>query len=1200
MRVEPAPRKTSWSTIGRAKRAASKLRRDKVTGVPRWEKIPSVLAGQFGEALPPVGKSIKVRAEDVGFSFEITAQVRIKILALVDIDEQTNTFEVVLEVGLSWDVSQHEFEACAKFWHQFRPKVYFENAESSSLFDVPTEHGVVLRRGAETKRHFEYKKRTRQRFRKPLDLMAFPFDSQTLTIELYAEPLYIYGCLFRLALTHGQKHVFARDADCVDDMRTYAVFGLAGNELIEEDIPWIDQGTKLEPNRYVFMIFASRRAESTVFNIYLPLCLMFILSFIAYFVPPCAIYDRASVTLTLFLSVIALKTYMSDRLPKVPYTTAVETFLLLVSFTLLCQSCLMMAAAAYCIRYGARGQLGLEPDAFEDFSPLEDDWDCKTGLSDEGRVDFWCLNRRVRMQNVVDTAGIAVSALVGLGGVLNVAYRYVRLWLDKYQVRQAVVRYKHSCDDSCQQRSEDSLRRNQSPVIFLRWRRAKSQRLEEEYEASSILYAFMKAHCIPGRSLFARRPSSPDDGEDSRKQKANAVTALVQRYHRRAYGYGNAEFVHEFQRSEEVPASSANSGRPSLDEIASTESRTTIMFDCGTGETKALMACLVDRVKVRIVQIDMFAVEGKNVTMEDLCRSGDTVAFVRWLTYHVHPTFDFEVTEEHATLADVYGFEPVHTDKQQRGGHLMEAKSEDRLISGLALCAVNGRPFDTATARECQERAKKIARAHFRNPLPYDRVMATGPHTFEGSAVLDESATPLRVALGSKGTVRARFPDDGVETLGLPKDTPIVITYHVVWDVEPARVCVVRQRRYQTSHDRHGSTTGLLIKPINQVRIECVRGAEVGPGPQWHPPRVVVGTGAWFRNSRGVVRERAEAMFETIRSRHPSWYFERNTDLDECWYEMLSVEYAYKFTSMDPPDAVLAVGGGSTQYACIVAPDVRDRIAWRDSPDANERHGYVRNREWGSHDNERDTFKYLVLEPTDNDDPYRYTTVDVLPHQIVTTARGEAGQASPRMVPCLLQNGNTNGIRFFEDAIYHRATARSELAKVSDDWHTWCNKILKELAQTNNICRGLPKNAACISACWYAAEFVDLGSAKGATSRNNTVCVLAKTAKDVFAAELRRLIDLVDESDGNDETLKLADVLDMINAKRERDGKTKKVTPILLSNLTYQVALIDALFTDETQLRYCREWLIQGEKFRTTWSAGFYLSMLRQDGALPF
>lgn len=1172
MRVEPAPRKTSWSSIGRAKRAASKLRRDKAMVVPRWEKIPSVLAGQFGEALPPVGKSIKVRAEDVGFSFEITAQVRIKILALVDIDEQTNTFEVVLEVGLSWDVSQHEFEACGKFWEQFRPKVYFENAESSSLFDSPTEHGVVLRRGAETKRHFEYKKRTRQRFRKPLDLMAFPFDSQTLTIELYAEPLYIYGCLFRLALTHGQQHVFARDADCVDDMRTYAVFGLAGSELIEEDIPWIDQGARAEPNRYVFLIFASRRCESTVFNIYLPLCLMFVLSFIAYFVPPCAIYDRASVTLTLFLSVIALKTYMSDRLPKVPYTTAVETFLLLVSFTLLCQSCLMMAAAAYCIRYGARGQLGLEPDAFEDFTPLEDDWDCKTGLSDEGRVDFWCLNRRVRMQNVVDTAGVAVSALVGLGGVLNVLYRYVRLWLDKYQVRQAVVRYKHATASDA--RTEDSLRRHQSAVVFLRWRRAKSLRLEEEYEASSILYAFMKAHCIPGRSLVLPSPQE----EDSQAQKANAMTTLVKRYHRRAYGYGNAEFVHDFQRRE---ASSFK-----LDDNSKSESRTTIMFDCGTGETKALMACLVDRVKVRIDQIDMFAVKGKNVTMEDLCRSGDTAPFVRWLTYHVHPTFDFEVNEDHTSLKDVFGFEPVPIDNHST---LMEAKSDDGLVSGLALCAVNGRPFDTATAVECRERAKKIARAHFRNPLPYDRVMAMNPHTFEGSAVLDDSAAPLRVALGSKGTVQARFPDD-IDNLALPKDVPIVMTYHVVWDVEPARVCIVRQRRYQTGR---GSTTGLLIKPINEMRIECVRGGEVGPGPQWQPPRVVVGTGAWFRNSRGAVRERAEAMFESIRSRHPSWYFERNTDLDECWYEMLSVEYAYKFTGMDPPDAVLAVGGGSTQYACIVAPDVRDRIAWRDTPDSDERHGYVRNREWGAHDNERDTFKYLVLEPTDNDDPYRYTTADVLPHQIVTTVRGETG---PRMVPCLLQNGNTNGIRFFEDVVYHRATARSELARVSDDWHTWCNHILKELAQTNNICRGLPKNAACISACWYAAEFVDLGNAKGATSRNNTVCVLAKTAKDVFATELRRLIDLVDETDG-DETLKLADVLDIINAKLERP---KKVTPVLLSNLTYQVALIDALFTDETQLRYCREWLINGEKFRTTWSAGFYLSMLRQDGALPF
>ena len=50
------------------------------------------------------------------------------------------------------------------------------------------------------------------------------------------------------------------------------------------------------------------------------------------------------------------------------------------------------------------GQFGMDLDALDGRGDDADGWSCKTGDN-----AFWCENRRVRMQNVLDVAGISVQ-----------------------------------------------------------------------------------------------------------------------------------------------------------------------------------------------------------------------------------------------------------------------------------------------------------------------------------------------------------------------------------------------------------------------------------------------------------------------------------------------------------------------------------------------------------------------------------------------------------------------------------------------------------------------------------------------------------------------------------------------------------------------------------------------------------------------
>lgn len=864
----------------------------------KWERLSFGRISQGGEGFPGPGGTIKVQVEEEALSFVIEARVRVRVIGLLDIDEQTNTFEAALEVGLAWEIDDSQYVNCKKFWEEdFRPRLYFNNSVDDTHAPIFDDHKAakeiaslyhVVSAGCEfsKRRAFRYDARLQRRFRRPLQLVNFPFDVQSLPIEVYAEHSMVYGRRVCLELAHPRpfaaarslssaeeevhsddaKHVFARNADFCDDMSPCGIFGLCGRDLVP-DLTCIGArgDEKIDRHKYAVLIFVYRQLQSTLYNLYLPLLAMFVLSFLALCIPPCALADRASVTLTLFLSVIALKTYMADQLPKVPYATAVEDFMSIVNLTLMIQSLFFVAAASFCIKFGIAGQLGIDRIALRG-DGNDDGWDCKT---EEGASDFWCSNRRVVIQTYIDAASFWVSICLGVYGVsCHLAGRYV---MQRKRTR-AIVKHLEEYERNARQIN-----------------RRTAERITESDAKTEYDECAAKTIADKG-SAFSE---DNDEGAALKfdrsldRRRRHLLNFFRAKFCRWSKGYENDQFEHRFYRR---PGREGRAKKKPK-EMASCK---TVLFDCGSTEIKALVASLAKTGKDRcIVKFEsktpprhdealgikdderhffrQIAGDGKvvKVQLEELFSSGKGHTFAQWLEDHVNPTFDIVVDRDYAVLEDFFGFD-LDDVKQPTGlyvvGNVTKAPPQIRdfvgveLEPGTAVATINGEPFDRDFALARVKRAATLNESTgFRNPVAHDRVVAlkalrfvkAAETTTGGSSGLTLATTiydgrpDAVIMVGHKGTVVRCMPENAelIDFMRRERHREhrhnFELSYVVVWDNNAdLGETLVEQRKYSTNLDR--GTHGLLIKPINEVRLSCISHAEpvAGTRPYWRPPKV--------------------------------------------------------------------------------------------------------------------------------------------------------------------------------------------------------------------------------------------------------------------------------------------------------------------------------------------------------------------------
>ena len=179
-----------------------------------------------------------------------------------------------------------------------------------------------------------YRQRYVGSFTQALHLQSFPFDKQTFRVQL-------------VAVRYRPNEVqFVPDQGWVD-----AGFKQAGGISPSITLPdWTVEkwdiknmvyplGPGLEFSGYVFEFTASRNVQHYILKVILPLVLIVMMSWAVFWIDPVTSNSQISITVTSMLTLIAYRFAVDSQLPRLPYTTRLDAFILtstlLVFFSLI-------------------------------------------------------------------------------------------------------------------------------------------------------------------------------------------------------------------------------------------------------------------------------------------------------------------------------------------------------------------------------------------------------------------------------------------------------------------------------------------------------------------------------------------------------------------------------------------------------------------------------------------------------------------------------------------------------------------------------------------------------------------------------------------------------------------------------------------------------------------------------------------------
>ncbi|MBK0398470.1 hypothetical protein H0I76_04660 [Limibaculum sp. M0105] len=165
-------------------------------------------------------------------------------------------------------------------------------------------------------------------FSQPLDLRDFPFDRQTLQIHVVAAGLLrTEVALVALVEAHGRQSAISE------------TFSLPDFEVLD----W-----KVEPREFlafkgeagtagfIMEIFTQRTPQYYVFKLIVPLCLIVAMSWAPLWIPSSETGARIGIAATAFLTLVAYLFATANLLPRVPYFTRMDRFILLSTLLVFC------------------------------------------------------------------------------------------------------------------------------------------------------------------------------------------------------------------------------------------------------------------------------------------------------------------------------------------------------------------------------------------------------------------------------------------------------------------------------------------------------------------------------------------------------------------------------------------------------------------------------------------------------------------------------------------------------------------------------------------------------------------------------------------------------------------------------------------------------------------------------------------------
>src|SRR5256886_2327716 len=171
-------------------------------------------------------------------------------------------------------------------------------------------------------------------FTQPLRLQSFPFDRQTFRVQLVA------------VRYQSNEVMFVPDQVWIQD-------GLKGAGGISPSVTlpdWTIEKWEVKPlvyalaprhqySSYAFEFTASRNVEHYLLKVILPLVLIVIMSWAVFWIDPINANSQVSIAVTSMLTLIAYRFAIDSQLPRLPYMTRLDVFILastlLVFFSLI-------------------------------------------------------------------------------------------------------------------------------------------------------------------------------------------------------------------------------------------------------------------------------------------------------------------------------------------------------------------------------------------------------------------------------------------------------------------------------------------------------------------------------------------------------------------------------------------------------------------------------------------------------------------------------------------------------------------------------------------------------------------------------------------------------------------------------------------------------------------------------------------------
>src|SRR5205809_6902270 len=254
------------------------------------------------------------------------------VVDISSIDSAQQTFTAEIAVVLRWKDSRlaHTGKGIVRYpleqiWH---PRLSIVNETNSVSRKFP-DSVEVDPDGTVT-----FRQRYAGAFTQPLRLQSFPFDRQTFRVQLVA------------VRYQSNEVMFVPDQVWIQD-------GLKGAGGISPSVTlpdWTIEKWELKPfvyalaprhqySGYAFEFTASRNVEHYLLKVILPLVLIVIMSWAVFWIDPIHANSQISVAVTSMLTLIAYRFAVDTQLPRLPYMTRLDAFILtstlLVFFSLI-------------------------------------------------------------------------------------------------------------------------------------------------------------------------------------------------------------------------------------------------------------------------------------------------------------------------------------------------------------------------------------------------------------------------------------------------------------------------------------------------------------------------------------------------------------------------------------------------------------------------------------------------------------------------------------------------------------------------------------------------------------------------------------------------------------------------------------------------------------------------------------------------